>query len=178
MESIKCGLIGSIVNIKGYDRIVSVLERNPKISLLVIGILWNPAAQATLDFLKDKEKKLKNLKVELKFLEESEFKIYANKVDILLFPYHIITASGMFCRISRYLRPTITWNLPYFKEIEDKYGACLTVNSIKELEETIIKVKRSPSLRKKLKEGMKKFNKDTSWENVAKKHIKVYESLL
>ena len=177
MAHIKCGLIGSIVEGKGYDRIISVLEKNPNIDLLVIGVLWNPAAQPTLDFLRKKEKELSNLKVELKLLNESEFEIYAKKVDILLFPYHVITASGMFCRIARYLRPTITWNLPYFKEIEDKYGACLTVNSIDELEKAIIKINSSQKLRNSLKEGMKKFVKDTSWKSVAKKHIELYKNL-
>ncbi len=177
MEHIKCGIIGSITKDKGYDRIISVLEKNPKISLLVVGTLWNPVAQPTLDFIKTKEKELINLNVEVKFLEEKEFEIYSKKVDILLFPYHIITASGMFCRVARYLRPTITWNLPYFKEIEEKYGACITVNSIDELEKAIVKVGSSAQLRKKLNEGMKKFVKGTSWENVARKHIRVYENL-
>jgi len=177
MASIKCVIFGCIAKEKGYDMIIPVLEKNPKIDLLVVGTLWDPAAQATLDFLKNKEKKLKNLKVEVKFLEESEFEIYCKKVDILLFPYHMITSSGLFCRVARYLRPTITWNLPYFKEIENKYGACLTVNSIDELEETIIRVNDSSKLRKTLKEGMKKFIKATSWKNVAKKHMELYKNI-
>lgn len=177
MESIKCGLIGSIVSTKGYDRIISVIENNPQIKLLIAGSLWNPAAQPTLKFIKNKEKELDNLKVEERFLDENEFGIYAKKVDILLFPYHIITASGMFCRLARYLRPTIAWSLPYFKEIEKKYGACLTVSSQKELEEAIIKVGASSKLRKQLQDGMKKFVDDTSWEKIAREHIKIYINL-
>jgi glycosyltransferase involved in cell wall biosynthesis len=175
---IKCGIIGSIVEIKGYDRVIEILEKNKEISLLVSGVLWNSNAQPTLDFLKSKEEYLGNLEVEEKYLGEGEFETCVNELDILLFPYHIVTASGMFCRLARYLKPTITWNLPYFKEIEEKYGACITVNSVDELEEAITKVNESEELKDKLKKGMENFIEETSWEKVAKKHMKVYKKLI
>ena len=174
---INCIILGSIAREKGYDRAIAVIEKNPKIHLLIVGPLWNPAEKKTLSFLKKKEKELSNLKVELKVLYEKDFKDYAKKSDIILLPYHIETASGVFSQIARYMKPIITWNLPFFREYEKKYGACITVNSVEELEEKILEVYKSKKLREKLKKGIKKLLKDCSWESVAKEHWKLYESL-
>jgi len=177
LESIKCIILGSIVESKGYDRAIAVIEKNPKISLIIVGPLWDPVEQRTLDYLKKKERELSNLKVEEKFLDEKGFENYVKKADMILLPYHIITASGIFSQIVNRMKPIITWNLPFFREQEKKYGACTTVNSVKELEEKILEVYHSRKLKERLKKGAKKLLKECSWENVAKKYIKIYKSL-
>ncbi len=177
MESIKCVILGSIGWIKGYDRAIAVIEKNPKISLVIVGPLWDLAEKKTLDYLKKKEKKLPNLKVEVKLLDEKDFETYAKKADVILLPYHLITASGIFSQVVRYMTPIITWNLPFFKGHEKKYGACIIVDSVEKLEEKILEVYKSKELREKLKKGAKKLLKDCSWRNVAKKYVEVYKSL-
>ncbi len=174
---IKCVILGSIIREKGYDRAIAVIEKNPKIHLSIVGPLWNPVEKRTLDYIKKKRRKLPNLKVELKVLDEKDFEAYAKKSDIILLPYHIETASGVFSQVLRYMKPIITWNLPFFKEYEKKYGACITVNSVKELEEKILEVYKSKKLREQLKKGVKKVFEDCSWESVAKKHWRLYTSL-
>lgn len=177
MQLIKCGFFGAIVEEKGYDRIIKVLENNKDINLLVIGALLNPAHKKTLKFLKDKEKELRNLRLINKFIKEKEFEKYIKEIDIMLFPYHKITSSGMFCKLAKYLKPVICWNLPYFKEIEEKYDACITVNSVEELEEMIIKISESKVWKQFLKEGMEKFMDNLSWDKTALKYLEVYNKL-
>ena len=178
MESIKCVILGSIGWIKGYDRAIAVIEKNPKISLVIVGPLWDLAEKKTLDYLKKKEKKLPNLKVEVKLLDEKGFETYAKKADVILLLYHMITASGIFSQVIRYMKPIITWDLPFFREHEKKYGACITVDSVEKLGEKILEVYKSKKLREKLKKGAKKLLKDCSWENAAKEHWKLYKSLM
>ena len=176
-EMIKCIMFGSIAKDKGYERAIAVIEKNPKIHLLIVGPLWNSAEKKTLSFLKKKEKELSNLKVELKVLDEKGFEDYSKKSDIILILHHIVTASAVFSQVVHSMKPVITWNLPFFREYEKKYGACITVNSVDELEEKILEVYKSKKLREKLKKGAKRLLKDCSWESVAKEHWKLYGSL-
>ena len=178
MESIKCVIFGSIGKVKGYDRAIKVIEKNPNIHLLIAGPLWSPLEQKTLDYLREKEKKLKNLKVEERELKENEFEKYTKKADIILLPYwDVVPASGIFSRLVMYLKPMVVWNTYFFKEIEKKYGACLTVSSIKQFETKILQVHKSKKLRERLKKGAKKLLKANSYENMARKHINLYKNL-
>jgi len=178
MVSIKCVIFGCIAKEKGYFRIIKILERNPKIHLLIAGPFLHPLEQETLDYIKKKEKELKNLKVEVRKLRDDEFGKYIKKADVILLPYlSAVPASGIFSRNLKYLKPMITWNTVFFKEAEDNYGACITVNSIDELEEKILEVYKSKTLREKLRKGAKKMSKDLSWVNVAKKYLEVYNAI-
>jgi glycosyltransferase involved in cell wall biosynthesis len=170
-------MLGSIAKDKGYERAIAVIEKNPNIQLLIVGPLWNPAEKKTLDYLKKKEKELPNLKIELKVLDEKGFKDYSKKSDVILILRHIVTASGVFSQVARSMKPILTWNIPFFREYKNKYGACVTVNSTKELEEKILEASQSKKLQKDLRKGVKKLFEYCSWESVAKKHIALYESL-
>jgi len=178
MGSIKCIIFGCIAKEKGYNRIIPILERNPKIHLLIAGPFLHPLEKETLDYILEKEKKLSNLKVEVRKLADDEFEKYAKKSDIILLPYlSAVPASGIFSRNLKYMKPMITWNTPFFKENEDVFGACITVNSIDELEKKILEVHKSEKLKKKLRTGAKKLSSTLSWENVAKKYLALYEKL-
>jgi glycosyltransferase involved in cell wall biosynthesis len=178
MVSVKCIIFGTIAKEKGYPRAIEVIEKNPNISLLIIGALWNPLEQKTLDYILEKEKKLKNLKVEVRKIEEHEFEKYARKADIILLPYlSVVPASGIFSRLLKCLKPMITWNTSFFKECEEKYGACVTVDSAEELEKKILEVAGSKKLREKLKKGAQNLLEDRSWKNVAKNYLELYKRL-
>ena len=170
-------MFGSIAKDKGYERAIAVIEKNPRIHLLVVGPLWNPAEKNVLNYLKKKERQLSNLKVEVKVLDEKGFEDYSQKSDVILILHHIVTASAVFSQVVRSMKPIITWNLPFFRIYEEKYGACTTVNSVEELEEKILEVHKLKKLKEKLRKGAKKLLNDYSWTNIAKKHWKLYESL-
>lgn len=178
MASIKCIIFGCIAKEKGYSRIIEILERNPKISLLIAGPFLHPLEKETLDYVLKKEKELPNLKVEVRRLEDNEFGEYAKKADIILLPYlSAVPASGIFSRNLKFGKPMITWNTPFFKENEETFGACITVNSIDELEEKILLVHKSKKLRTQLWEGAKRLSKERSWINVAKMYLEMYKTL-
>ncbi len=175
-KTIKCIIFGCIAKEKGYFRIIKILERNPKIELLIAGPFLHPLEQETLDYILKKEKKLKNLNVEVRKLRDDEFGKYAAKADIILLPYlSAVPASGIFSRNLKFGKPMITWNTYFFKENEQRYGACITVNSIDELEQKILEVYKSKKIKAKLRDGVKKLQKDLSWTNVAKKYLEVYK---
>ena len=178
MVSIKCIIFGCIAKEKGYYRIIKIMERNPNIHLLIAGPFLHPLEKETLDYIKQKEKELKNLKVEVRRLRDDEFGKYIKGRDAILLPYlKAVPASGIFSRNLKYLKPMITWNTPFFKEIEDNYGACITVNSIDELEEAILKVYKSKNMRDRLAKGAKKLSIDRSWDNVAKQYLALYQKI-
>lgn len=177
MQSIKCIMFGSIAKVKGYERAIAVIEKNPKIHLTIVGPLWNPLEKPTLDWLKKKESGLENMKIEIRELAEDEFEKYANEADIILLPYwKDVPASGIFARLLRYFRPMIAWRNYEFIDYEENFSACATAESIEELEEKILIVYKSKELRDKMKEGAKRLLKDRSWENSAKQHIEAYKS--
>jgi glycosyltransferase involved in cell wall biosynthesis len=177
-KKIKCIIFGSITKLKGYERAIAVIEKNSNISLTIAGPLWNPLEKLTADYLKKKEKELKNLKIEIRELGEDEFEEYAKKSDIILFPYwKEVPASGIFARLLRYFKPMIAWRNHEFIDYEKNFGACITVGSVKELGEKILQVYKSKKIKKELKQGAKRLMKERSWENSAKQHITVYKSL-
>ena len=177
MGHIKCLILGSISKEKGYSRVIEILEKNPEINLTVVGPLWNPVEQPTLDYLLKKEKELRNLKIEARMIKEEEFKKYCKESDIILFPYLVTSQSGIFYRIIGYLKPIIAWELSFFTEIKEDYGACETVNSIKDLERKILKIAKSKKNRDELIKGLKKLKSATNWNTIAKKHIEIYKKL-
>jgi glycosyltransferase involved in cell wall biosynthesis len=174
---IKCIILGSIARDKGYERAIAVIEKNPNIHLLIVGPLWNPAEEKTLEYLRKKEKELPNLKLELKTLDERGFNEYVKKSDVILIPHYRVTASGVFSQVVRSMKPIITWNIPFFKEYEEEYGACVTVNSIEEFEEKILEVYKSKTIKDKIKAGVKRLLRDRSWKQIAKEHGILYESI-
>lgn len=176
---IKCMIFGSITKLKGYERAIEVIEKNKNIHLMIVGPLWNPLEKPMADYLKKKEKELKNLKVEIREIGEDEFEKYVQKGDVILFPYwKEVPASGVFARLSRYLKPMVAWRNHEFIDYEKSFGACVTAGSVEELEEKIILVSKSAKLRKEMREGQKKLMEKRSWENNAKQHIEMYEGLL
>lgn len=178
MECIKCIILGYISQLKGYERAIKVIERNPNIFLTIAGALRSPIAQKTADYLKEKEKELDNLKVEIKMLKEDEFEKYAKDSDIILLPYwKEVPASGIFSRLLRYFKPIITWNNEEFKDYARNFQACVCVSSVKELEEKILLVHSSPVLRKCLKQGALKLITNRSWEIIARKHLELYNKI-
>lgn len=179
MKTIKCIIFGSITKIKGYERAIAVIEKNPKIHLTIAGPLWNPLEKPVADYLKKKEKELKNLKIEIRELDEKEFEGYAKKADILLFPYYAeVPASGILPRLLRYFKPIIAWRNHEFIDYEKNFGACLTAGSIEELEKKILQVYNSKKIQNAMKKGQKNLLKERSWKNIGKQHIKLYENLL
>ena len=178
-KKIKCVIFGSITKIKGYERAIAVAEKNPNIYLTIAGPLWNPLEKPTADYLKKKEKELKNLKVEIRELAQEEFEKYVQNSNMLLFPYwSVVPASGIFAMLVRYFKPMIAWRNHEFIDYEKNFGACVTADSVDEFEEKILQVYKSKKIRGELKQGAKKLLKERSWENNAKQHIIVYESLL
>lgn len=177
IKMINCVMLGAIAKDKGYDRAIAVIEKNPKIHLTIAGPLWNPAEKRVLDYLKEKEKELPNLKVDIKVLNNKDFEDYTKKSDIILILHYRVTASGVFSQTVRSMKPIITWNIPFFREYEKKYGVCITVNSLKELEEKILEAHTSKKLKEKLKKGVAKLLKDCSWGHVAEEHWRLYNSL-
>jgi len=177
-KKIKCIMFGSIAKVKGYERSIAVIEKNPKIHLKIAGPLWNPLEKPTLDWLKRKENKLKNLKLEIRELGEDEFEKYAKNSDIILLPYwKEVPASGIFARLLRYFRPMIAWRNPEFIDYEKNFNACLTADSVDEFEEKILKLNKSKKIKEGLKRGQKILLKERSWENNAKQHIELYKSI-
>ena len=178
MAPIKCIIFGSISKEKGYSRAIKVIKKNLNIHLTIVGPLWNSLEKPTADYLKKLSKIQKNLVFKQKKLSEKEFIKYAKNSDILLFPYLTTSQSGMFHRVVGYHVPVIAWRLPFFQEMERKYGACLTVGSEEELEKKILEISKDKQLRQKLTRGLKKLKRDTKWDNVAQMHLEVYKKLL
>ncbi len=178
MKPIKCIMFGSISKVKGYERAIAVIEKNPEIYLTIAGPLWNPLEKPTADYLKKKEEELKNLKVEIRELGEDEFEKYTKIHDIILLPYwKEVPASGIFARLLRYFRPIIAWRNHEFIDYEKNFGACITAGSIDELEEKILQLYKSKKMKEELKKGQKRLLKEHSWKNSAKRHIKLYRSI-
>ena len=105
--------------------------------------------------------------------------VIASATDLFVYPYKWIVASAALSLGLSYRVPTISSDLSYFKEIQDKYD-CIELFKTGNKQDLLIKIRqllvdldRQAYLKKKCEE----FYYDTSWRSVAKKTNTIYSEL-
>ena len=139
----------------------------------------NKKRKEYLNYLKRmvKNRNLKNVKFVIKPLddESEEWDKYFSAADFLVQFYKGYIISGIFAQAMAYRTPVISSNIPYFKDIKNKYG-CLTIAK-KNLSETLEEVLK-PKNYKKISDECERYYKENNWTEVSKKYKKIYEEVL
>ncbi len=115
-----------------------------------------------------------------RWLSDIEIGLFAMASDFLLFDYTEgdYSVSGALHTTVGVGRPVICSNVRHFMDINHNNQECLKFNGQWELENCIKRVVDDSKLYKKLSNGAVEFAKRTSWENVAKKHLEIYQKYL
>ena len=115
------------------------------------------------------------------YVKSDEIPIIMNATDIAILPYKRVTESGVLHLYAAYSLPIITSDLDAFREIKMKYD-CIETFSLKlghrDLARKIQMLIFNNDKRKYLIAKCKDMVNETSWANIAKKHLMPYSEIL
>ncbi len=167
---------------KGHDLVIEILPELDKDTILfVAGGARNEDQEK---YKKSLESKVLSLGLEdrvkfFNFVDKNDLPVIASATDLFVYPYKWIVASAALSLGLSYRVPTISSDLSYFKEIQDKYD-CIELFKTGNKQDLLIKIRqllvdldRQAYLKKKCEE----FYYDTSWRSVAKKTNAIYSEL-
>ena len=179
LEGPVVGMFGFVAPYKGYEfAIRQVGMEFPGVTLLAVGG-WHFDLETTyIARMKDLANSLAPGQVRWTGWAEKEMlPTYFGAVDCFLYPNMHMTESGSLLTAIGYGRCVLARDLSPNRERE-KAGALVTFNNegafVMKLEELL----ENPDLRHKYEAGARKFSIENSWEEIAKKHLRLFEELL
>jgi glycosyltransferase involved in cell wall biosynthesis len=102
---------------------------------------------------------------------------YFSAADFVLQAYRGGIGSGIFTHAMAAKKPVISSNIPFFKEISEKYGCIKTARTLQDYPELIHNLTKPINHRKMVRE-CERYLKENSWLSVTKKYKKIYSSLI
>jgi hypothetical protein len=175
-------IFGFINPIKGYKKILNILPLlNDEIVLLVAGGLPNPYSREQWEcfqLLKQKEKETGGKVKVTGYVKDEDLPVILNATDIMLFPYDRVLQSGVLNIALAYRIPTITSDLPYFRDVKKKYECIEIAKDELNFVEKIKTLLTDKAIRNKLITNCQKYWNENNWEKVADKYIEVFRSVI
>ena len=117
-----------------------------------------------------------------KWLSDNAINLYASASDIFLFNYMVeghSSASGAMHRIIGAGKPVVCNRAAgQFSELNEDRGEALKFDDTEEAIESIVELIRNKALYNKYSAGIQSFAKKTSWPNVSKKYLEVFEGVM
>ncbi len=162
---------------KGYDLVVELLPSlDQDIQLLIAGGARNDDDRVFCKELKTLAQRHNCLN---RITFDDSFPItdtIMNATDIAILPYRIATESMILRHLVAYRIPTITSDLPVFREINGEYSCiCLFQGDNKEdLKTKIVSLLSDEKRRDFLKQQCQKMWNETKWGSIAQKHFETY----
>jgi glycosyltransferase involved in cell wall biosynthesis len=172
------GYLGYISPYKGIDVLVEAIKHIPNVALMIAG--GSHGAQDSEYMVQLKEKTLHDLQgrcVWTGYVPEKYLKYAYGAMDILVYPSRYATESGALLTAMGYGRVILASNLPPFKE-KEKLGALATYDNASQLEEAIKTLIHNKKQRATIKDYALAYCQENSWENVAERHIKLYQEVM
>jgi len=172
---------GFISPAKGHDLVISILPQLDKnVNLIIAGGTKTDDGNRFLE-------KLKELAQSHGCLDRITFTGYLpdltvviNATDVAILPYRAITESGILRLLIAHRIPTITSDLPAFKEVLQEYD-CIKLfegNNKEKLLESVCSLINSEKTRDYLKEQCLKMWENNRWRAIARRHMETYLELI
>ena len=172
---------GNIRDYKGVDILINafslVKKELPDALLVIAGKCW-------IDW-KDNEKLIKkySLKKDIitffDYVPMSDVKLYFKSCDLVALPYKEFEAqSGPGNIALAFHKPLVVTNVGALPDLVKNKECVLETADIKGIAKQMIKILKDKKLAKELSKDSKELCKDFSWEGIAKKTIKLYETIL
>lgn len=170
-------IFGYIKESKGHDLLIKACKYLGNIRVVVAGGVKSSEDEEYL-------KKIKNMTndkvIWYGYVEEDEIPLILNATDIMVLPHRKVTQSGVLNWALAYRIPTITSDLPYFREMNNKYSCVLLLENddIKSLINAINTLLNDALLQNKLKEACKNYCDENTFKRASTEVVKVYKNLL
>jgi len=170
--------LGFISAYKGLEFLIEAVKDLPY--FLLIGGGYFTTGPDTLYIQKKKEETAQKLGKRCRWIgyvaDHDLAKIYA-AMDVVVYPSRFATESGALIMALGHGKAVIASNVSPFREKQEQ-GALMIFDDVDDLRTKIKALIENPELRIQLESGARRFVEETSWDIVAKQHLKVYENLL
>ena len=176
-------LFGFISKKKGhYDAIKAIMSLPEEFVLLIAG---GTHPEDRTDFAPNLKEEVKRLKLDERvvftgFLQESRIPVVMAATDVAIAPYKETSGSGSLANFLAYDRPVLASNIPPHKELLSQNPNCLTLfesENMESLVDGIQEVATNSELRNRLTSGAKAFAVEHSYLEMARKTVRIYQSL-
>jgi len=112
-------------------------------------------------------------------LKQETFDTILSAADVVVLPYKMNSQSGIMAHSLALARPIVASDSGAMKRILERSGAGLVCKSDREFIDNIVRVLNDEELAKKMSANAAKYVREKiSWELVAEKHLKMYQSLI
>lgn len=131
-------------------------------------------------FARDFQKlKLKNPNITVsainKYVNNLEMNRRIAEADLLLYPYLKITTSGALLKGLELGKVCVTTKLPYFYNLERKYGVLFTYRNLDEFFQIVLSYIHDPeNIQKSVKKRILAMENIFSWKVIGKSHLMIY----
>jgi len=171
-------IFGFVKRSKGHDLLVKASEYLDKdIVILIAGGVRSDEDKVYLENLKSIAG---DRTVFYGFVKDENIPVILNATDVMVLPNRTTTISGVLNWSLAYRLPTIASNLPYFKEIGEKYSCILLFESqnTTSLVDVIKRLLNNKELQNRLRTSCERFQNENSFQRAAEKTHATYLSCL
>ena len=169
------------------EALPKILDKEPNTHLLLVGSIHPYSSTNDVEELKLRKDLVNNLRLgqHVKFIEkyvsEDEIEKIFGAADIIvcLHDQKFLEVSGSLHLGIGAGKPIVATRIPRFEEVE-KISPETTFNVEEEnkMIDIILRLLTDKKFKDNVAEKIKKYAKETSWENIAKKHLKIYREAL
>jgi len=167
-------IFGFIKRSKGHDLLIKASKHLNKNTIILIA--GDMRSKKSMGYLEELKSIATDRTIFYGFVEEENIPIILNATDIMVLPYREVTQSGILNWSLAYEIPTITSNLPYFREINKKYSCILLFENenIRSLIYAVNKLLNDKELQNILRSSCKKYRSENTFERAAKETYRAY----
>lgn len=173
---------GQIIPRKGLDTLVEsapyLIERFPDLNIIIAGA--GDISEKSRSIIKSYEK---NFELHNKFVENEKVGELFRRAQIVVLPYMDRpqpSYSGCLAIAQSFGKPIVATNVRPLPELVGRHGCGMIVppEDPEALSDSTTTLLENGKLRRQMAKESKRRGKELSWANIAKKHIKLYESII
>ncbi len=172
------GYCGFISEYKGLETLIQAVTKIPRAALLIAGGYHTQADTPYIAALRRKTLQVLPSRCHWTgYVPDERLPAAYGAMDILCYPSRFATESGALIMALSHGKAVIASRVAPFKE-KEKQGALITFKTADDLTRKIKRLLKDKQLREKTEAGARKYVEENSWNNIAEKHIKLYEQVL
>jgi len=173
------GYLGFVSAYKGLETMIATMDKIPNVGVLIAGG-WHTTGPDTQYIVQLRQHSLQVLGDRCQWIgyvpDEQMSRVYGT-MDLIIYPSKYSTESGALLTAIGHGKAVIASNVAPFRE-KEKQGALMTFKDVTDLTKKVKKLLKNDDLRHTLEQGAMRYAETNSWDNIARKHIRLYESVL
>jgi glycosyltransferase involved in cell wall biosynthesis len=163
---------GFIRPYKGLTVLMDAFEKlnDPDVYLTVVGEAWNNDGDA----IKKLAAERKNVEAHIEYVDDMTAANYFQRADVVAVPYISATGSAAVATAYHYKKPVIATRVGSLKDavVPKKTGWLVEPSDANAIAEVLSGIDRKEC--EKMAPSIESFNKENTWENLAKEIVKTY----